>query len=82
MATFRVLNPTRVFALALAGTGATVATTLYLKKNQQHAKCATGSSGPLNYPASCNYPDLTKHNNIMASNLSPCCKSGSRLLFY
>nr|AAK35006.1 octameric creatine kinase precursor [Chaetopterus variopedatus] len=67
MATF--FSRTRVFANTALGVG--VAAALYYSGcNKQHARLGT-SNVHLRYPASANYPDLSQHNNIMASNLTP-----------
>lgn len=51
--------------------GVGVAAALYYSGcNKQHARLGT-SNVHLRYPASANYPELSKHNNIMASNLTP-----------
>ncbi len=46
------------------------ATFAYGLNNKQHAKrkqCVKA----INYPASANFPDLRKHNNVMAKHLTP-----------
>lgn len=64
---FRLLNPKTMGAAAalVAGAGGLA---MYL--NTQSARNATATSH-LKFPASCNYPDLSKHNNVMASTLTP-----------
>ncbi|XP_013381734.1 creatine kinase U-type, mitochondrial isoform X2 [Lingula anatina] len=62
-------------ARKLAATGALVAGSAaagwwFTQCNTHHARLGT-TNVHLRYPASANYPDLTNHNNVMASNLTP-----------
>jgi len=54
---------------ALAGVGA-AALGAWTYSHKQQARCWS-SSAHLKFPASCNFPDLTKHNNVMAKHLTP-----------
>lgn len=77
MAAFRAAHPAKMAAAVLAGAGATAAVFTYVQGNRQQARCWT-SSGHLKFPASSNYPDLTQHNNVMASNLTPAIYANLR----
>lgn len=46
---------------------------LYLSNQEQYARCWS-SNAHLKFPASSNYPDLTKHNNVMADTLTPAVR--------
>jgi len=65
----QLLTRGRVGAAALGGAALTTAY-LYSNKNAQSARCWS-SNAHLKFPASCNYPDLSKHNNVMAKYLTP-----------
>ena len=59
---------------SVAGVGGMVAY-LYIDQNKQHAR-NWHSNAHMMYPASANFPDLTKHHNAIAKFLTP----GVRLL--
>lgn len=63
------ITRSRVGMATALGVGAAAAV-YYSRCNEQHARLGT-SNVHLRFPASCNYPDLTQHNNVMASNLTP-----------
>jgi hypothetical protein len=65
-------------AAAAAGTGILA---YNLKEQPQHAR-NWHSSAHLKYPASANYPDLSKHNNHMADQLTPAVSSYQMKYFY
>jgi len=72
MASFTAANlfRTRNLVGAAAAAGALTAAWTYSHKQQVQARCWS-STGHLKFPASCNYPDLSKHNNVMAKYLTP-----------
>ena len=63
----KVFSPMKMAVATAIGAGALIGGANINKK----PVCAAATTGHLRYPASCNYPDLTKHNNVMASNLTP-----------
>ena len=65
----RVFASRKMALASLAGVGGMVAY-LYADHNQQHAR-NWHSNAHMMYPASANFPDLTKHNNAIAKFLTP-----------
>ena len=63
----KVFSPMKMAVATAIGAGALIGGA-NIKKEHAHG---AASAGQFRYPASCNYPDLTKHNNVMASNLTP-----------
>ena len=69
MAFYSASAKTAAAAISVVGAAGTAAY-LWSTQNKQSARCWS-STGHLKYPASCNFPDLSKHNNVMADQLTP-----------
>ena len=70
----RMFASRKMVYASVAGVGGMVAY-LYIDQNKQHAR-NWHSNAHMMYPASANFPDLTKHHNAIAKFLTP----GVRLL--
>ena len=64
-----VARSRKIFGVAVGA--ATVGALAYSKKQKPLMARNWTSNAHLKYPASCNYPDLSKHNNTMADCLTP-----------
>lgn len=60
----------RMLMAAVAGAGVSCAAWATAQRDVQHAR-NWSSPAHLKFPASSNYPDLSKHNNHMAKILTP-----------
>ena len=70
----------RAVCVAAAGLTAGVGTGLALQyRTPHHARGRTGTA-PIHYPASVNFPDLSKHNNVMAKVLTPAVSKLPKIL--
>ena len=65
----RMFTSRKMALASLAGVGGVVAV-VYAEENRQHAR-NWHSNGHMKYPASANFPDLTKHNNAIKKFLTP-----------
>ncbi len=64
----------RAVFVAAAGLTAGVGTGLALQYRAPHQALSRTGSAAIHYPASVNFPDLSKHNNVMAKVLTPAVR--------
>ena len=71
---FRLSIMRRAVFVAAAGLTAGVGTGLALQYRAPHQALSRTGSAAIHYPASVNFPDLSKHNNVMAKVLTPAVR--------
>ena len=69
------LSRGRLAAVAMLGTGLSCGALFQLDKEKKVSARNWSSPAHNMFPASANYPDLSKHNNCMAKHLTPAVTS-------